>query len=98
MADKKRKHAVKLQSTMTLGPHTSEFQIEKRRAAIKAALHSAVAGLAASTSSLAEQAIFQTAGQDGGTPPWGEVIIGPIWEQADPPGNVIRQEAELFWE
>lgn len=100
MAEEKR-NTIKLETHITVGPETSSFQVEKRRAAIRAALHSAVSGLAATTSGLAMQAAFFEG--DGGTPPapppWGEVIIGPVWEQANPPdgGTHMRQIAELFW-
>ncbi len=95
----KERHSIKLETHVTVGPESSSFQIEKKRAAIKAALHAAVSGLAAQTSILAEHAL-QVA-EDGGTPPWGEVIIEPIWEQRSPPdggGARMRQSAELFWE
>lgn len=98
MPDRSNQHTIKLETNIRLGPEKKEFQIERRRAAIKAALQAAVAGLAATTSALGTTAL---AADDGGTPPWGEVIVGPIWEQANPPGDGgarFEQEASLFWE
>jgi hypothetical protein len=76
----------------------SHVNLEKRRAAIQAALHSATAGLVAQTSALAGQVI--RAEDDGGTPPWGEVIIEPIWYEKNPElGGILREAAEIsFWE
>lgn len=94
MAEEKR-HAIKLETNLTLGPEKSDFSLEKRRAAIKAALHAAVSGLAATTSGLATQV-----GRLADDVPWGEVIVGPIWEQRGPveDGTRMQQVAELFWE
>jgi len=99
MEGKRKKRVIKLETKMTLGSEKPEFQLEKRRAAIKAALLSATAGLAATTSGLAAQAINLGA-EDGGTPPWGEVIIEPIWYEKNPDlGEVLLQASELsFWE
>jgi len=97
--DKKRKtHVIKMQTSVTLGFDKPEFCVEKRRAAIQAALRAATAGLAATTSGLAGQVIRQDEG-DGGTPPWGEVIIEPIWYEKNPEfGDILRESVELsFW-
>lgn len=99
MEDKKKKHVVKLESKVTLGFEKPGFQLDKRRAAIKAALQAATAGLAATTSGLVAQAVGLE-GEDGGTPPWGEVIIEPIWYERNPDvGDILLEAAELsFWE
>jgi len=89
MGDDGKRHVIKLETKMTLGLESPEFQLERRRAAIKAALVSATANLAAATSALAAQIVnFEEPG-DGGLPPggappqppWGEVIMGPIWAE-----------------
>ena len=93
----RKEHVIKLETKMTLGIEKSEFDLEKRRAAIKAALHSATASLAATASSLAGQvARFEG---DGGAPPWGEVIIEPVWPEKNPEfGQILAHSAELrFW-
>lgn len=99
--DKALHPTIKVQAKVTLGHDTPAFQLEKRRAAIKAALRSALAGLAATTSGLVAQTGTAQALDDGGTPPWGEVIIGPIWEERNPPelSHTIIEAAEIkFWE
>jgi hypothetical protein len=98
MPDRRNQHTIKLNASITVSPEKKEFDLERRRAAIKAALNAAVAGLAATTSALATSAL---PADDGGTPPWGEVIVGPVWERANPPpGPKAEFElmAELFWE
>jgi hypothetical protein len=98
--DKKRQqHVIKMETQVTLGVAKPEIHLEKRRSAIKAALHAATASLAATTSSLAAQAIRLDDG-DGGTPPWGEVIIEPIWYESNPQfGDILRESAQVkFWE
>jgi hypothetical protein len=97
--ENKQKHVIKLETKVTLGFEKPEFHLEKRRAAIHAALSAAIAGLAATTSGLAAQAVNLEAG-DGGTPPWGEVIIEPVWQERNPEvGHVLSGGAELsFWE
>jgi hypothetical protein len=99
MVDRKKKHSIKLESKLALGAARPDLQLDKRRAAIQAALHAATAGLAATTSSLAAQAIVLGA-DDGGTPPWGEVIIDPIWYEKNPTqGEVLVESVEIsFWE
>ena len=99
MENKKKKRVIKLETKMSLGPERPEMQMEKRRAAIKAALLSATAGLAATTSGLAAQTINLGA-EDGGTPPWGEVIIDPIWYEKNPDlGDIFLGAVEIsFWE
>jgi hypothetical protein len=103
--DKKRPdgktHTIRMETRLTLGADTHTVNIDKRRAAIKAALHSATAGLAATASGLASEVVrFGQQDGDGGTPPWGEVIIEPIWYEKNPQfGHVLVEAAELqFWE
>ncbi len=94
--DGKRKQVIKVETSVTLGAEKSEFHVDKRRAAIKAALHAATANLAATASGLAAQAVPNITADD---PPWGEVIIGPIWEEKNPEFQILREAAELsFWE
>jgi hypothetical protein len=95
----KKKHTIKLETKVTLGFETSEFHVAKRRAAIKAALQSATAHLASTTSGLAAQAIVR-ADDDGGTPPWDEIIIAPIWYEKNATfGDILLESAELsFWD
>jgi len=102
MNEDAKKHVIKLETKVTLGFERPEVQLEKRRAAIKAALLSATASLAATTASLVGQT-FNLEG-DGGTPPtpppWGEVIIGPIWEEKNSAfGEILLDSVEVsFWE
>jgi hypothetical protein len=108
MEEEKKKHVVKLETKVTVDSQTPEFQIEKRHAAIKAALVSATAGLASTTASLASQAFILDDIGDGGLPPggapppvpWGEVIIGPIWYQKNAGlGDIFVEAIEVsFWE
>src|SRR5262245_54612082 len=102
MAKRKKKHVVTLETRVTLeaGKGEHNLELDKKRAAIKAALHAATAGLAATTSGILAQAVSLEPA-DGGTPPvpWGEVIIGPIWEERNPErAETLRQSGELgFW-
>jgi hypothetical protein len=100
MDNDKQKHVMKIETRMALGMDTPQVHIEKRRAAIKAALQMATAGLAATASGLAGQVVKIAGEDDGGTPPWGEVIVGPVWEEKNPQlGLVLVEAAELiFWE
>ena len=81
------------------------MEIEKKRAVIKAALLAATAGMAVTAAANA-----QASGSGGGVEqsqllvgevPWGEVIIGPIWEQRNPPKLTHVTEAAAtnpsFW-
>jgi hypothetical protein len=99
MAERKNEHVLKLETKVTLGQGTPQFQLDKKRAAIKAALTAATHGLAATTSGLAAQA-YIAAEDDGGTPPWGEVIIEPIWYEKNPQfGDILTGAGELrFWQ
>jgi hypothetical protein len=98
----KKKNSIKLETTVTVGFDNSDFDFEKRRAAILAALHAATTGLATTTSGLAGQAINSAA--DGGTVPWGEVIIEPIWQERNPRpefglDHTLKGSAEIsFWD
>jgi hypothetical protein len=103
MEEEKKKHVIKLETKITVDSQTPEFQIEKRHAAIKAALVSATAGLASTTATLAAQSLIFEDGGDGGAPPpvpWGEVITGPIWYQKNPDlGDIFVEAMEVsFWE
>jgi hypothetical protein len=103
MAKRKKKPVVTLETKMKLASAQAEFDLEKKQAAIKAALHAATAALAATSSGLVEPSVVVAAG-DGGAPPpvpWGEVIIGPIWPERNPPEReiTITQSAEIsFWD
>jgi hypothetical protein len=94
----KQKHTITVETSVKLGQDKPHINLEKRRAAIQSALHAATAALAAQTSALAGQVI--RADVDGGTPPWGEVIIEPIWyEKNSELGGILREAAEVsFWE
>ena len=93
--DKKRKdeHVITIETNVKLGVEKKSVDLEKRRSAIAAALQAATAGLAASASGLAGRA------SDGGAPPWGEVIIEPIWPEKNPEfGHMLKTAAQLkFW-
>ena len=96
MEEDRKKHIIKLDTRVSLGPEHSNLHLDKKRAAIKAALHSAVAGLAATTSGLAQTVNVEGMHSDT---PWGEVIIGPVWEERVRDESVLTQAAELkFWE
>jgi hypothetical protein len=91
---KKDQHVIKIETQVTLGRETGQVDLERRRGAIKAALQAATASLAATTSGLAGLA------SDGGTPPWGEVIIEPVWPERNPQlgEEWLAHSAELrFW-
>jgi hypothetical protein len=94
-----KKRVIKFETKMTLGSEGPDFHLEKKRAAIKAALLSATSGLAATTSGIAAHGVNLGAA-DGGTPPWGEVIIEPIWYEKNPKlGEIISGAGEVrFWE
>ena len=74
----KDEHSIKIETNVTLGVEKGSVDLERRRGAIRAALQAATASLAAHTSELVAHA------SDGGTPPWGEVIIEPIWPERNP--------------
>jgi hypothetical protein len=79
MAAYDKRDIVKAETMVTVHFENAGLNLERKRAAIKAALRAATAGLAAT-------AVKQmSALDDGGTPPWGEVIIGPIWGERNPP-------------
>ncbi|HEY7393034.1 MAG TPA: hypothetical protein VH640_31230 [Bryobacteraceae bacterium] len=96
--EQRKKHVIRLEHKVTLGMARPDVHLDKRRAAIKAALQAATAGLAATTAGLAAQAI--PVADDGGAPPWGEVIIEPIWYEKNPTfGDILIEAAEVsFWE
>jgi hypothetical protein len=88
------------------------MNIEKKRAAIKAALLAATAGMTVSAAVNASAASHGAPTADKpmlviGNVPWGEVIMGPVWEQKNPPpkpkvesSEVVQHEAAAqtnFW-
>lgn len=96
---KRSQHVMKVETNVSLGTPSRDFPLDKRRSAIQAALHAATASLAATTSGLVAQ-VIRLDEADGGTPPWGEVIIEPIWYEKNPQfGDVLRNSAQVkFWE
>ncbi len=85
------------------------MDIEKKRAVIKAALLAATAGMAVTSAASAkaagpsETASAEKANLVIGDVPWGEVIIGPIWEQKIQPKLIDAEATETraanpsFW-
>lgn len=94
MATKDKRDIIKAETMVTLHFGNADLHLESKRAAIKAALLAATADIAATA---ANHTRIDTA--DGGTPPWGEVIIGPIWGERNPPRPEFLPDAaeQGFW-
>jgi hypothetical protein len=82
---------------VTIHFENAELSRERKRAAIKAALRAATASMAATA--VKHTSVIEEA--DGGAPPWGEVIIGPIWGERNPPDprpEVVQEAEDVgFW-
>jgi hypothetical protein len=101
MAKTKHRDVIKAETVITLHATNAGLNHESKRAAIKAALLAATADLVATT--LRHENPVLAEDGDGGAPPWGEVIIGPIWGERNPPEpprpEVIREAASPeFWQ
>lgn len=79
---KHHRDVIKAETVITLHANNAGLNHDGKRAAIKAALLAATADLAETI--LSHQTPVLETG-DGGAPPWGEVIIGPIWGERNPP-------------